>query len=153
MKKGKSVIHNLYIVQHIVDLMLNTELKDKYAMDFAEFIVLYGIVVKDNPSQEDLRCMVGYTPAGMSKLVSILEKQGKLFKVINPKNKRAHVLVIENKTKVKVVNIAKEIEKNFTKHLTNIPPDVRLKLPEYLLSIFMSINNQYKFYSHSSSIV
>lgn len=79
----------------LVDLMrIKAEiiLKEKFNIEYSQFLILHFIDIIDQPNQQDISRYMGYTGAGISKQIDKLELSGMITKIMDKSNRRSNLI-------------------------------------------------------------
>jgi DNA-binding MarR family transcriptional regulator len=67
-------------------------LKEKFEIDYSQFLILHFANILDNPNQQIISKYMGYTGAGVSKQIDKLVAAGLIIKTTDKTNRRSNLI-------------------------------------------------------------
>jgi DNA-binding MarR family transcriptional regulator len=104
----------------LVDLMrIKAEiiLKEKFNIEYSQFLILHFIDIIDQPNQQDISRYMGYTGAGISKQIDKLELSGMITKIMDKSNRRSNLINLTSQGQKVIDEALPLLESEFDKYI------------------------------------
>jgi DNA-binding MarR family transcriptional regulator len=121
----------------LVDLMrIKAEiiLKEKFNIEYSQFLILHFIDILPNPNQQDISRYMGYTGAGISKQIDKLELTGMITKIMDKTNRRSNLINLTSQGQKVIDEALPLLESEFDKYIDPQDKKSMLKITEQVIT-------------------
>ncbi len=134
---NEQMTYLVYVMQKKMRRQL-TNVLDRDDITLEQYVVLYNLVGRDGINQKTLSHSVDKDQATLARILDILEGRDYIIRRTTEKDRRAFLVFITDKGRVKVKEIAKKLGEVHSNIIEGIPND---KVDQFIELIKMMIEN------------
>lgn len=134
---NEQMTYLVYVMQKKMRRQL-TNVLDRDDITLEQYVVLYNLVGRDGINQKTLSHSVDKDQATLARILDILEGRDYIIRRTTEKDRRAFLVFITDKGRVKVKEIAKKLGEVHANIIEGIPDD---KVDQFIELIKMMIEN------------